>query len=503
VIRLARLPLTGCVVALASLLPGAGAQPPSLYEEDVPASNPIRADQARELDAYVGRLRHDTGRLASLLKPDYSSARAYSHSVRPYREAFARSIGYPPPGQPDPEPPVFRGLGEDALGTYYRASLPVLPGVHAVGIYIVPRNLKGRAPLVISMHGGGGSPEVALFHGGANYHDMVRGGVRRGYVVWAPTHLFSAAGFPSDVRNRTDERMRLVGTSLTAVEIAKITRSLDHILKRPEVDPKRVAMVGLSYGGYYTLVTAALEPRIKAAVSSCYFGVQEGRYAQDELSVPSDFRFPDRFTLFNDPDLVALICPRPLLIQAGARDNPSHRETGQRLAPQAAQYYQRLGVPDRFRFLVFEGGHEWHDASGWDWIERAFGRREARGERREFLDASRVPRPAGRSGGSLRSAGSLSTPLASRLSPLAPRPSPLAPRLSPLASRLSPHLQTVPFAPDRQESEPLLANELPPCSPKPCTARRRPTVSAPSAGTPSSGSAPCSSASSPSRWRRG
>src|SRR5205814_2829647 len=112
-----------------------------------------------------------------------------------------------------------------------------------------------------------------------------------------------------------------------------------------EVDPDRVAMVGLSYGGYYTLVTAALEPRLKAAVSSCYFGVQEGRYEQDELGVPSDFRFMDRMTLLRDPEIVALICPRPLEIQAGSRDNASHREPGKKLAPQAAETYQKLGRP--------------------------------------------------------------------------------------------------------------------------------------------------------------
>src|SRR5207249_304822 len=144
--------------------------------------------------------------------------------------------------------------------------------VHAVGLYIIPKGLTSKAPLVISMHGGGGSPEVALFHGGSNYHDMVRGGVKRGYVVWAPTHLFNAEGHPGDIRNRIDERLRLVGTSLTAVEIWKIARSLDFILKRPEVDRQRVGMVGLSYGGYYALVTPAVDTRIQASVSSCYFG---------------------------------------------------------------------------------------------------------------------------------------------------------------------------------------------------------------------------------------
>jgi dienelactone hydrolase len=340
------------------------------YEEEVRASNPIRTEQVRELEAYIQAQRADRSRLHALLKPDYSSLRAYQASTKRYREAFERSIGYPPPGGSAREEPTFTRIGEDGIGTYYRASIPVLPGVRSVGVYIVPKGATGRRPLVISMHGGGGSPEVALFHGGANYHDMVRGGVKRGYVVWAPTHLFNAESYPRDIRTRIDDRLRMVGTSLTAVEIAKITRSLDVILKRPEVDPKRVAMVGLSYGGYYTLVTTALEPRIKAAVSSCYFGVQEGRYAQDELSVPTDFRFTDRFTLFEDADLVALICPRPLEIQAGARDNASHREMGKQIAPRAAEYYQRLGRGGDFRFLVFPGGHEFNDASAWEFLDR-------------------------------------------------------------------------------------------------------------------------------------
>ncbi len=340
------------------------------YEEEVAASNPLRTQQAKELDAYILNLKRDNSRFSALFKPDYTSPEAFEKSAQPLRQAFCESIGYPPPGEAPKEEATFDKLGEDTLGTYYRAMIPVLPGVHAEGIYIVPKGLKEKAPLVISMHGGGGSPEVALFHGGANYHDMVRGGVKRGYIVFAPQHLFSAEGFPRDVRNKTDERLRLVGTSLTAVEIAKISRSLDVLLKRPEVDANCVAMVGLSYGGYYALVTPALDTRIKVSVSSCYYGCQEGRYEKDELSVPSDFKFKDRFTLFRDSDLAALICPRALEIQAGAKDDFDHLEPGKLLAPISESYYKKLGVLDRFRYLVFPGGHEFHDASAWEFVKK-------------------------------------------------------------------------------------------------------------------------------------
>ena len=261
-------------------------------------------------------------------------------------------------------------MGEDQLGIYYRAMIPVLPGVHSEGIYIVPKSIRGKAPLMISMHGGGGSPEVALFNGGANYHDMVRGAVKRGYVVYAPQHLFRAEGYPQDIRRQIDDRLRLIGTSITAVEIAKITYAIDELANRPEVDMSRIGMVGLSYGGYYAQVTPAIDTRIKVSVSSCYFGVQEGRYEQDELSVPSDFRFMNRMTLFNDADLVALICPRAHQIQAGTKDNASHREKGKILAPRAAAYFEKLHLSDRFQHVVFEGGHEFNDEAAWAFVEK-------------------------------------------------------------------------------------------------------------------------------------
>lgn len=366
-----------CVLGCLGMLLGGSAasqaqeKPPvKYYEQEVKASDSIREEQVKELDGYIVGLKGDSGRLHTLFQPDYKSTRAYEASTKRLRQAFADSIGYPPPGKPDAEAPTFTPMGQDDLATYYRARISVLPGVHTDGIYIVPKGLKGRAPLVISMHGGGGSPDVALFHGGANYHDMVRGGVKRGYVVFAPTHLFSAPGAPGDIRNKIDERMRLVGTSLTAVEIAKIARALDVLVKRPEVDAKRIAMVGLSYGGYYTLVVPALEPRIKVAVSSCYFGVQEGRYERDELSVPSDFKFKDRFTLLRDPEIVALICPRALEIQAGSMDDTDHRDPGKRLAPEAAVYYNKLHRADYFRYVLFNGGHEFHDESAWEWVAK-------------------------------------------------------------------------------------------------------------------------------------
>ncbi|MCP4815165.1 MAG: hypothetical protein GY888_21870 [Planctomycetaceae bacterium] len=343
---------------------------PTYFNQEVAKSNPLRTEQARELDSYIKQMAEDRTRFKQLFKPDYSSSAAFEKSAEPLRQAFCDSIGYPPPGKRPQAKATFTVIGVDSIGTYYRAMIPILPGVHSEGIYIIPRKQAGKLPLMISMHGGGGSPEVALFNGGANYHGMVRDAVKQGYAVYAPQHLFRADGYPRDIRRQIDDRMRLIGTSITAVEIAKITYAIDVLVKRPEVDPNRIGMVGLSYGGYYAQVTPAIDKRIKVSVSSCYFGVQEGRYEAQELSVPSDFRFPDRFTLFNDADIVALVCPRAHQIQAGSRDNASHREKGHMLAPTSANYYQQLKISDKFEHVIFAGGHEFHDKSAWAFVKK-------------------------------------------------------------------------------------------------------------------------------------
>ena len=340
------------------------------FEQNLADSDPLRIEQAREYDDYIKHLQQDRGLLDAVLQPDYRSPEAFARSTENYRQAFCRSIGYPAPGERPATPPRFDKMGEDAIGTYYRVHLPVLPGVQAEGIYIVPRGASGRVPLIIAQHGGAGSPEKALFAGGANYHDMVRGAVKRGYAVFAPQLLFSSPGLAKETRRDTDRRLRLVGTSITAVEVGKIVRSLDVLLQRPEIDPARVGMVGLSYGGYYTLVTTAIDPRIKVAVSSGYFGVQEGRYAENELAIPSDLEFPARFTLFRDENTVALICPRPLQIQAGTHDSVHLWQSGQKQAVNAAGFYTGLGLGDKFEYRLFDGGHEFQDGLAWEFIAK-------------------------------------------------------------------------------------------------------------------------------------
>jgi dienelactone hydrolase len=330
-----------------------------LYEEDLLASAPIRVEQWKQMQAYAATL--PLKALAPL--PSVTDRESLARS-------FRASLGYPPPGFLDHPTGRFDKVGEDSAATYYRCFIRVTPQMETYGLYIVPKNVKLPAPLVISQHGGGGTPEMATFHGGTNYHDQVRGAVAEGYVVFAPLTIMYPfrdrdhnTPIPSEVRGLLDDDLRARGTTLMGVESYKISRALDVVLQRPEVDRQRVAMIGLSYGGFYTLYTTALEPRIKVAIASCSFRDREptGAARTDRpAGRPNDL---------SSAELVRLISPRPLQVQDGINDKGFPIDDVRRAVEKSRVYYEGSHAAG-FDFEAFEGVHEFRGDVAWPFLRK-------------------------------------------------------------------------------------------------------------------------------------
>lgn len=338
---------------------------PGRYSEGFDQSLGIRQEQFDQITAYTERLLdHSEKRRAAFFEPDYSSVAAYRDSCAVLRESIQTRIGYPPPDTRSASLPRWERVAEDEYATVYRMWVEVLKGVEAYGLLAVPHGLDGPAPLLICQHGGGGSPElIAPFsrpedgHGSFNYGWMVQRALKAGYVTWSPSLLFPLLHGNEQLagpnRLALDKRARHVGTSLLAIELWKIQRGLDTVLKRREVDSERVGMIGLSYGGLYTQFAAALDPRIQVAVSSCFFNARRD-YAWDDWSY---FNFLNEFT---DPEICALIAPRGLLIEVGKSDKLFAVEKARALVAQTREPWEHLGAADRFEYVEFEGGHEFH-----------------------------------------------------------------------------------------------------------------------------------------------
>jgi pimeloyl-ACP methyl ester carboxylesterase len=137
-----------------------------------------------------------------------------------------------------------------------------------------------------------------------------------------------------------------VGDEVSASRIAE--RSLEHVarillvgeylLGRDDVDPERVSLIGVSFGGFYAPAAAALEPRFRN-VAVMYAGGDVaaivGRQVERLSSPPAGILAGDVIALFLHPieplRWVEAIAPRPILFVNGSFDDRVPRSSAERL----------------------------------------------------------------------------------------------------------------------------------------------------------------------------
>jgi len=94
---------------------------------------------------------------------------------------------------------------------------------------------------------------------------------------------------------------------------------VDYLQSRPEVDPDRIGMMGLSQGGTMTTFATAAEPRIKCADIIGYLNPWQG-FAINRANWCGSQMVPQIYKYFDVHDIAGLIAPRPLLIEMGVYD---------------------------------------------------------------------------------------------------------------------------------------------------------------------------------------
>jgi dienelactone hydrolase len=332
-----------------------------------------------QTDAYIRSRTAPSVKHPELTGLDFSSPAAYQASAGPLRNLFAQTLCYPLSDAihgTDFSTVQQTPVGEDEFATYTLLSIPALPGVDAIGTLIEPKKHDGPMPLIIANHGRGSMPirppdgkMPMMLH---NDRDLAQWAVERGWAVFEPIFLFYGKNYPGDIRDRLTVRAQEVGISLPAIEITKVVRAIDYLTSRPEIDPKRLAMVGASYGGFYTLYTTALEPRIHVAVVAAYFNDRAQVLADSEPFGFLDWRYPNSLGLFTDPHVVALVCPRSLQIQSGSQDQLFPIEGSRRSIPEAAEYYRKLHLDSNFDFEDIAARHDFNGELAGRFIDAAF-----------------------------------------------------------------------------------------------------------------------------------
>ena len=245
--------------------------------------------------------------------------KAYSVNIlsdtKKYRDDFISILGWPLIGYNDEFSPSVKkeSLSDEDGYSIYRMQIEFLPGVTMTGLFY-KQNSDSKRPLVIVQHGGAGTPElISGFYGDThNYHDMLMRTVNKNVHVFAPQLLLWHEQYGAKYsREAIDAKLKMVGSSITAVEIFAIKKIIDYFEKKDYV--KNFGMVGLSYGGFYTLYTSAVETRIKSAVSCAFFN------SRDQYHSP-DWTWYNMSEKFCDAEVACLVYPRKLYIEVADKD---------------------------------------------------------------------------------------------------------------------------------------------------------------------------------------
>lgn len=147
----------------------------------------------------------------------------------------------------------------------------------------------------------------------------------------------------------------LAGESFARYRIWDARRALDYLVSRPEVDAERIGCTGCSGGGTLTTYIAALDPRIKVAVPSCYMNsfrvLFSGPVGDSEQSLPNFLSAG-----LDQADYVELFAPKPWLITSTLGDFFTP-EGARQVYEEARRFYRIWGAEDKIGWVVGPGGH--------------------------------------------------------------------------------------------------------------------------------------------------
>ena len=253
-----------------------------------------------------------------------------------------------PPGLLKTTPRVqWRGTIETGQGYRIRKlRYEGYPGMWVPALLYEPTQLRGRVPVVLNPNG---------HHAGGKAMDYKQARcinlAKRGMLALS-TEFIGMGELRADAEHLRIGLLDVLGMAGIGVFYLLMKRGLDVLLLQRNADPSRVAMTGLSGGGWQTALLAALDERITAIVpvaghsplwqrKSCVADIGDLEQCPSDLCTVADYDV-----------LTGMFAPRPTLLIYNHEDDccfQTRRTRGSIYRP-ARAIYQLLGAGDKISF---------------------------------------------------------------------------------------------------------------------------------------------------------
>lgn len=179
-----------------------------------------------------------------------------------------------------------------------------------------PESPSGKEPAIVLVHGGLGRA----------FADWAEMWASRGYVALA----MDVFGQGPDGKHTDDGGPNLdspdmifpreANESWSYAAVAKIVRGVSLLANLPEVDPKRIGITGISWGGYLTCIVAGVDDRLKAAapIYGCGYLHEASAWSEQIQNLPEERRRVWADSL--DPSCYLPNAKAPMLFMVGTND---------------------------------------------------------------------------------------------------------------------------------------------------------------------------------------
>jgi dienelactone hydrolase len=330
------------------------------------------------------------GGFRSFQTPRPDSADQWERQKPELRKKLWRLLGDLPPAT-TPRPTIRRKEARDGYTLEY-LTYDNGVGDTVYGYLLIPAGAKRRGPAILYNHYHGGrytqgKEELfipAFAHSGNQ--TLVTGLelVRAGYVVFCidaycfGERRFQGPGGKKEEGAQTEWALSKTflwqGRCLWGMMVRDDVMALSYLATRPEVDPARIAAMGMSMGSTRTWWLAALDDRIKVAVSvSCLTRYQDLIRDGEHVNGHGIYYFVPGILRekIDTEQVVGLIAPRPHLTLTGDKDCGSPASGVRTINGFQEHLYKLYGKPENFRGILYPGvGHQytpemWAETLAW------------------------------------------------------------------------------------------------------------------------------------------
>ena len=254
------------------------------------------------------------------LPPLPARSEAWTAQANALRNKLLRDVVYRGwPQQWVDAPLQFREVGAPQQHNGYRLRkllLQIMPGLQIPALLYEPTGNRTSLPAVLNVNGHARVPGKSVEYKQKRCISLAR----RGFLALNLEWLGCGELFHPESSHWFGAHLDLVGANAIGLFYLAMRKGLDYLEQHPRVDPQRLAVTGLSGGGWQTIILSSLDERVAAAVPVAGYSALISRIERPQDTGDIEQNATDLLQGQDYSTLTAMRAPKPTLLIYNAED---------------------------------------------------------------------------------------------------------------------------------------------------------------------------------------